>query len=256
MDPIMEFGAFEGKAYSASTRRVYLSAAKKALTLLGIVRNKCGSYEELSCLLREALADETLPKTLRIGAFLSFLESKNPVIRAEEPDYGPVRTWILDRIERETKAVRETSHYVRRDLALLACLCLAPGNGVPRRWPKSVLVVDREKGGGFKVKLWDKEVEAGGLALTLLYWHTWRERLDRPEHSRMYRKAWASSDLLFPAPSGGPLTKHAARNALLRLTAGGNAPAGVTPGVIRKAFIQLEELDLRAAGSGRAREES
>jgi hypothetical protein len=256
MDPIEEFAAFEGKAYSASTRRVYLSAAKKALKLLGIAGDKCGSYEELSCLLREALANETLPKTLRIGAFLSFLQSKNPGVRVGEPDYGPVRTWILDRIERETKAVREASHYVRRDLALLACLCLAPGKGVPPRWPKSALTVAREKGGGFKVKLWDKEVEAGGLALTLLYWHTWRERLDRPEQRRMYRKGWAYSDLLFPASNGGPLTKHAVRNALLRLTAGGDGPAGVTPGVIRKAFIQLEELDLRAArlGLGEGRE--
>jgi hypothetical protein len=256
MNPIKEFGTFEGKAYSASTRRVYLGAAKKALKLLGIVQDKCGSYEQLSCLLRKAIADETLPKALRIGAFLSFLESKNPGVRVEEPDYGPVRTWILDGIERETKAAREASHYVRRDLALLACLCLAPDRGVPRRWPRSALTVAREKGGGLEVKLWDKEVEVGGLALTLLYWHTWRQRLDRPEQSRMYRKAWAHSDLLFPASNGGPLTKHAARNALLRLTAGGNAPAGVTPGVIRKAFIQLEELDLRAARSGRAREES
>jgi hypothetical protein len=256
MNPIKEFGAFEGKAYSVSTRRVYLSAAKKALKLLGIVGDKCTSYEELSSLLSEALAGETLPKTLRIGAFLSFLQSKNPGGRLEGPDYGPVRTWILDRIERETKAVREASHYVRRDLALLACLCVAPGEGAPRRWPKSALTVAREKGGGFRVKLWDKEFEGGGLALTLLYWHTWRERLDRPEHSRMYRKAWAYSDLLFPASNGGPLTKHALRNALLRLTAGGDGPAGVTPGVIRKAFMQLEQLDLRAARLGRAREES
>jgi hypothetical protein len=256
MDPVKEFGAFEDKAYSASTRRVYLSAAKKALKLLGIERDKCGSYEELSCLLREALAYETLPKTLRIGAFLSFLQSKNPRVRVEEPDYGPVRKWILDRIERETKAVREASHYVRRDLALLACLCLAPREGTPRRWPRSALTVAREKGGGFKVKLWDKRVEAGGLALALLYWHTWRERLGRPERSRMSRKTWAHSDLLFPASNGGALTKHAVRNALLRLTAGANGPVGVTPGVIRKAFMQLEELDLRVARSGRAREES
>src|SRR6516162_6855299 len=156
MNPIKEFGVFEGKAYSASTRRVYLSAAKKALKLLGIVPDKCGSYEELSCLLREALAEQTLPKTLRICAFLSFLQSKNPGVRVEEPDYGPVRRWILDRVERETKAVREASHYVRRDLALLACLCLAPGEGTPRRWPKSALTVAREKGGRFKVKLCDK----------------------------------------------------------------------------------------------------
>ena len=72
----------------------------------------------------------------------------------------------------------------------------------------------------------------------------------------MYRKAWAYSDLLFPASNGGPLTKHAVRNALLRVTAGGEGPAGLTPGVLRKAFMRLEHLDLRAGRLGRGRAES
>jgi hypothetical protein len=27
------------------------------------------------------------------------------------------------------------------------------------------------------------------------YWHSWRERLDRPGQSRLHRKEWAYSDL-------------------------------------------------------------
>ena len=102
-------------------------------------------------------------------------------------------------------------------------------------------MVTRQKGGGFQVKLWEKEVEEQGLALALLYWHRWRERLGRTgRSSRNYHKTWAYSDLLFPDSKGEPLTKHALRNALLRLTVGGERPAGLTPGIIRQASTQLE----------------
>jgi hypothetical protein len=236
MNPIKEFAGFHGKVYSASTRHVYLSAAKKAVKIVGKTPDNCDSYEELLGLLREGLSHKKIPKALRIAPFLEFLKSKIPGVTVEQPDYAPTRTWVVDRIGKETKAVKEASHYIRRDLALLAGLCVAPGKGSPRRWPKTVLVVTRQKGGGFKVKLWDKELEAQGLALALLYWHTWRDRLDRPEQSRIYNKAWPYSDLLFPDSKGGPLTKHAVRNALLRLTIGGEAPAGM----IQQAFMQLE----------------
>ena len=48
MNIIKEFAAFHGEMYSNSMRRVYLSAAKKALILLGITHENCGSYELLS----------------------------------------------------------------------------------------------------------------------------------------------------------------------------------------------------------------
>jgi hypothetical protein len=43
MNPIEEFAAFEGKVYAATTRRVYLSAAKKALKIIGKTPGNCGS---------------------------------------------------------------------------------------------------------------------------------------------------------------------------------------------------------------------
>ena len=47
--------------------------------------------------------------------------------------------------------------------------------------------------------------------------HTWRERLDRPQRSRLHRKAWAYSELLFPNSKGEALKKQAMHDALQRL---------------------------------------
>jgi hypothetical protein len=237
MNPITEFALFEGKTYAESTRRVYRSAVTKALKIAGRSPDDCGSYEELLTLFRENLAQESFPKALRVGPFLRFLESKLSKKPEEIPDYEAVRNWVLDRIEGETKSSRKALHFVRRDLAMLACLCIAPEKGSPRTWAKMALTVTRENG-EFEVKLWDKTVETPGLALTLLYWHSWRERLDRPEQSRLHRKAWAYSELLFPNSKGEALKKQALHDALSRL---GVPELGfrLTPELVRKAFLQL-----------------
>jgi len=78
MNPLEEFAGFEGKVYAATTRRVYLSAAKKAFKIIGKTPENCGSYQELLASLRENLAQKKLPKALRIGPLLSFLDSKLP----------------------------------------------------------------------------------------------------------------------------------------------------------------------------------
>ena len=239
MNPFDEFAVFEGKEYSSSTRRVYLSAAKKALKILEKPPENCGSYEELLALLRANLAEKKLPKALRIAPFLSFLDSKIPKNPEHIPDYGPIRGWVIERIEKETKATRKALPFIRRDLAMLACLCVAPEKGSPRSWPKGALAVAR-KGGGFEVKLWDKPVDTPGLALALLYWHTWRERLDRPEQSRLHRKPWAYSDLLFPNSRGEALKKQAMHDALSRLAIQAEGSVRLTPELVRKAFLQLE----------------
>jgi hypothetical protein len=239
MNPLMEFAAFEGKAYAATTKRVYLSAARNALKIVGQTPDTCGSYEELLALLRENLPQNKLLKELRIVPFLRFLDSKIPKKPENSPDYGPIRAWVIDHIEKETNATRKALHFIRRDLAMLACLCVAPEKGSPRRWPKGSLAIAR-KGGGFEVKLWDKPVDTPGLALALLYWHTWRERLDRPEQSRLHRKAWACSELLFPNSKGEVLGKQAIHDALSRLGVQSEGGVRLTPELIRQAFSQLK----------------
>jgi hypothetical protein len=169
---------------------------------------------------------------------LSFLDSKIRKKTEDIPDYGPIRAWVIERIDNETRITRKALHFIRRDLAMLACLCVAPEKGSPRRWPKASLKVAR-KGGGFEVKLWDKPVDTPDLALALLYWHSWRERLDRPEQSRLHRKAWAYSNLLFPNSKGEALEKQALHNALARLGVQPADSVRLTPELVRKAFLQL-----------------
>src|SRR5260370_38592208 len=163
MKPINDFAAFEGKIYAATTRRVYLSAAKKAVRIAGKPPDDCGSYEELLALLRENQVKRKFPKELKIGPFVSFLDSKIPNNPEDIPDYGPIRGWVIDRIEKETKATRKALHFIRRDLAMLACLCVAPERGSPPTWSKGALAVAR-KGGGLWIKLWDQPVDTPGLA--------------------------------------------------------------------------------------------
>lgn len=237
MNLFKEFAAFEGKLYAASTRRVYLCAVKTALKISGIAPDDCRSAEEVRAVLLEVQAKQKLPRSLKIGPFLEFLDSRLPKNPSDRPDYEPIRRWVVDRIGEETKYAVKASMYVRRDLAILAGLCAAPEMGSPRRWPKSALVVTRQ-GGVFRVTLWDKAVQRSSLALALLYWDTWRKRLDRPEQSRIFRKAWAYSPLLFPNSKGEALTKHSTRNALLRLTVQGEGRVRLTPGDIRRAFLQ------------------
>jgi hypothetical protein len=67
-----------------------------------------------------------------------------------------------------------------------------------------------------------------GLGLPLLYWHFWRERLARPEQSRLQRKEkWALSDLLFPNSQGrgqGAAKAGVARRTLAHASSGIAAP--------------------------------
>src|SRR5208337_457716 len=100
--------------------------------------------------LREKRTQGTLPKRLRMATFLEFLESKLPANVRDSPDLEPVRTWMLERIEAETKAARKVSILIRRDLAMLAALCIAPERNSPRRWPKSALAVTRHQSGGLR----------------------------------------------------------------------------------------------------------
>jgi hypothetical protein len=240
MDPITEFACFEGRNYAATTRRVYLGAAKTVLKLVGQARDGWESYSELLETLREKRTQGILPKRLRMGPFLEFLESRLPANVRDAPDLEPVRTLVLARIEAETKAARKVSILIRRDLAMLAGLCIAPERDSPRRWPKNALAVTRHQNGGFKIMLWDQEVESEGLSLALLYWHFWRERLGRPEQSRLYRKACAYSNLLFPNSKGEAFEKQVLHDALSRLSLRFEGPLRLTPGLIGRAFIQLK----------------
>ena len=85
-----------------------------------------------------------------------------------------------------------------------------------------------------------RELGDQGLALPLLYWHYWRERLGRPEQGRLHRKQnWAFSDLLFPNSEGNAFQDQVVRDALRRVSARNKGPVGITPALIQRAFMQV-----------------
>ena len=89
--------------------------------------------------------------------------------------------------------------------------------------------------------LWDASIEEPCFAISLRFWHAWRERLARPDQRRLYRKSlqWSQSRLLFPGPNGAPLGRAALHNALRRLNAVGERSSigPITPEKIRVAFL-------------------
>jgi hypothetical protein len=237
---LREFSEFKDKRYSASSRRVYLSAAKKALRILGEPARQCQSCEELLSLLTERKEKGEISGSLRLNPFLVFVRSKTRTNAFEDANLEAIRTWIVTSVLHETKTATGTSYLIRRDLAMLAGLCLAPEKRSPRFWPMKALTVTKLRDGGFKVALWGCEFGNQGLALPLLYWHFWRERLARPDQARLQRKeSWAFSDLLFPNADGNTLQSQVVRNALKRMNARNKGPADVTPALIRRAFLQI-----------------
>ena len=95
-----------------------------------------------------------------------------------------------------------------------------------------------------EVILWDGAIEEP-IAVSLRFWHAWRERLARPDQRRLYRKAlqWSQSRLLFPGPNA-PLSRAALHNALRRLDFAGppNSIGPITPDKIRAAFLCRDPL--------------
>ena len=108
MNAFKEFAAFEGKLYAASTRRVYLCAVKTALKISGIAPDDCGSVEEVRSVLLEAQTNQKLPRSLKIGPFLEFLNSRLPKTPGDLPDYEPIRRWVVDRIGRGDQVCRQS----------------------------------------------------------------------------------------------------------------------------------------------------
>ena len=137
--------------------------------------------------------------------------------------------------------MKNPSIATRRDTALIAALCAAPARGTPRKWPENCLKVE-----GREVLLWGAAIEEPYFAISLRFWHAWRERLARPDQRRLYRKSlhWSQSRLLFPGPNGAPLSRAALHNALRRLNAEGERSSigPITPEKIRAAFLGGDPL--------------
>jgi hypothetical protein len=239
MDVIREFAQWlEG--LRPSTIRLYIAGTKAAIKAAGVNVSECGSHAELLSVLRKGQPI----KAARVAPFLRFLEGGGGGARAKESlaleDIREIQYWVVQAMAKRMRCDKNPSIAARRDMALIATLCCAPTaqqqQASPLKWPQSCLQVR-----GSEVFLWDQKIEEPAFALSLRYWHAWRERLARPDQARLYRKklGWGQSKLLFPGPRGGPLGRAALHNALRRLVVGvGEGSRGrLTPQNIRVAFL-------------------
>jgi hypothetical protein len=220
-----------------STRRVYVAAAKTAISSAHFELWQCPSTGELLA----SLGESPTEKKARISPFLNFLGDGELDELVSDEDSAALQNWVIQRLSKETRSVKNPSTTLRRDLGMIAALCAAPAKGTPRKWPESCLKIE-----GREVLLWDTAIEEPCFAVSLRFWHVWRERLARPDQRRLYRKSlhWSQSRLLFPGPNGAPLSRAALHNALRRLNAGGerNSIGSITPEKIRAAFLWRDPL--------------
>ena len=220
-----------------STRRVYLAGARSAIRAAGLELWQCPSATDLLA----SLGRSPTEKKVRISPFLDFLSGGEPKNSVSSEDSAALQNWVIQKLIKQIRLVKNPSITLRRDSGLIAALCAAPARETPRKWPENCLKIeDRE------VLLWDTAIEEPCFAVSLRFWHAWRERLARPDQRRLYRKSllWGQTRLLFPGPNGAPLSRAALHNALRRLDFAGppNTIGLITPEKIRAAFLWRDPL--------------
>ena len=187
-----------------------MAGARAAIRAASLELWQCPSATELLA----SLGESPTEKKARISPFLEFLGGGEPKNSVSDEDSAALQNWVIQRLAKQMRFVKNPSIATRRDSGLIAALCAAPSKGTPRKWPENCLKID-----GREVLLWDTAIEEPCFALPLRFWHAWRERLARPDQRRLYRKSlqWSQSRLLFPGPNGAPLSRAALHNALRRL---------------------------------------
>lgn len=248
MDLLQEFKrSLEG--LKPSTLRVYVAGAKAAMESVMANVSQWESSGQLLVLIRQARPD----KGVRVAPFLRFLQGGGGVADNRSipaADVRGIQYLVVQRLAKRMREVKNPSIAYRRDMALIAALCVAPHRGNLRKWPRSCVKIT-----GGDVFVWDKKIEEPTFALALRFWHTWRDRLTRPDQRRLYRKVtkWSNSGLLFPGPRGEPLSRAALHNALRRLLRGageGSLARPITPNTIRSAFLAGDTLWVQGGGPG------
>jgi hypothetical protein len=86
-----------------------------------------------------------------------------------------LQNWMIQRLAKQMRSEKNPSIATRRDTALIAALCAAPARGIPRKWRQNCLKITETE-----VLLWDTPIQEPCFAVSLRFWHAWRERLARP----------------------------------------------------------------------------
>src|SRR5208283_2162120 len=220
-----------------STRRVYVAGARAAIRAASLELWQSQSTNEILA----SIGKSPLEKRTRISPFLDFLDGGGSKESVSNEELAALQNWVIQRLAKQIRFVKNPSIAIRRDMALIAAISAAPAKGTPRKWPKSCLKITEGD-----VLLWEVAIKEPCFAISLQFWHAWRERLARPDQRRLYRKSlqWSQSRLLFPGPNGAPLGRAALHNALRRLGAVGECSSiqPITPEKIRIAFLCRDPL--------------
>jgi hypothetical protein len=226
------------RTYRPSTRRVYVAGARAAIRAASLELWQSPSATDLLA----SIGRSPTEKRARISPFLDFLGGGGPKQSASEEDSAALQNWVIQRIAKQMRVVKNPSITSRRDSGLITAICTAPAKGTPRKWPENCLIVTQNR-----VLLWNVAIEEPCFAISLRFWHAWKERLARPDQRRLYRKSlqWSQSRLLFPGPNGAPLSRAALHNALRRLDLArehNSIQPIITPEKIRAAFLWRDPL--------------
>jgi hypothetical protein len=215
-----------------STRRVYVAGARAAVRAASLELWQSPSTNEIMA----SIGKSPPQKRARISPFLDFLDGGGSKQSISDEEIAALQNWVIQRLAKQMRFVKNPSIAIRRDMALIVAICAAPARGTPRKWPESCLKITEGE-----VLLWDVAIKEPCFAISLRFWHAWRERLARPDQRRLYRKSlkWSQSRLLFPGPNGAPLGRAALHNALRRLNVVGECSSigPITPEKIRVAFL-------------------
>ena len=115
-----------------STLRVYVAGAKTAINAVKANVSQCRSYAELLALILEAQP----AKPARVAPFLRFLQGDRRGADNSVPveDVRGIQSWVIQTLAKRIRSEKNPSIASRRDMALLASLCVAPSKGNPRNW--------------------------------------------------------------------------------------------------------------------------
>jgi len=107
------------RTYRPSTRRVYVAGARAAIRAASLEFWQSPSATELLA----SIGRSPTEKRARISPFLDFLGGGGPKQSASQEDWAALQNWVIQRIAKQMRVVRNPSITSRRDSGLIAALC-------------------------------------------------------------------------------------------------------------------------------------
>ena len=135
-----------------STKRVYVASARAAIRAASLELWQSASTADLLA----SIGKSPTEKRARISPFLDFLGDGGSKQSISDEEIEALQNWVIQRLAKEMRSVKNPSIATRRDTALIAALCVAPAKGTPRKWLENCLKVE-----GREVLLWDAKCCCG-----------------------------------------------------------------------------------------------